>query len=709
MCYWNIQSVFQVDAKSFLLAWAELRSNSLIWSFIPGVVLWTIWKTRNFIVFEGGKLDQAEIFFLARFRLASWFLAKNSQVSISKDCLIADPSLGDSCLPYSNRILSKCPWSPPPKGFIKLNVDAATTSDWKRSGLGGVLKDVSGSILASFKEPAGPGPPTMMELKVILKGMVFFESIRQRYKERLIIESDSRVAVDWDKDTVLCPAVYVHIVKDIIQKLKDYEGVIRWVNRTANLEADVYKRSFEVCMQLYEKEILTENSYLHIYGLQVAGFNSEQLAIVAGLCEWRDNIARVEDESTGYVLPNKTLLEIAKQMPVTAHKLRRLLKSKHPYVERNLGVLVSIIRQSMQNAVAFEAAAQQLKMGRTLSTPEHIASNKGAKVLLPEVPADSNKGPDGITAQYSSPQHKQELINIGSSITELDTGKKQGFSFEPHVNGSSMHARENLASSWESGDANASTVIAPSAKATEATILILKKPSRGLGALLGNASIKKKVGIEKMEKEESKLAQIRSSVNFSFHSFLGTEELSKTPAIEPTKLPEVPQPEDPSVLIATESSTVEDVIMLEDNSNKDEQIDGSDNREVTDRPEETSMTPSSEIEKEDETMSLSDLSTSFQLCFESMNQNTKAVKVKKSKEPSGLLQIKSFDYEAARKEVKFGEDAEEESGSHTNYAGKKKKGSAVGRLEIDDGSKQFPQARRRQAFPASGNRSATFR
>ncbi|KAE8710995.1 Polynucleotidyl transferase [Hibiscus syriacus] len=133
------------------------------------------------------------------------------------------------------------------------------------------------------------------------------------------------------------------------------------------LLVEVYKRSFDVCMQLYEKEILTENSYLHIYGLQVSGFNAEQLAIVAGLCEWRDNIARIEDESTGYVFPNKTLLEIAKQMPVTAYKLRRLLKSKHPYVERNLDVLVSIIRQSMQNVVAFEAAAQQLKMGRTLN------------------------------------------------------------------------------------------------------------------------------------------------------------------------------------------------------------------------------------------------------------------------------------------------------------------------------------------------------
>ena len=28
----------------------------------------------------------------------------------------------------------------------------------------------------------------------------------------------------------------------------------------------VYKRSYDVCTQLYEKELLTENSYLHVYG-----------------------------------------------------------------------------------------------------------------------------------------------------------------------------------------------------------------------------------------------------------------------------------------------------------------------------------------------------------------------------------------------------------------------------------------------------------
>ncbi|KAE8708036.1 Plastidic glucose transporter 4 [Hibiscus syriacus] len=151
--------------------------------------------------------------------------------------------LWDSCLPHSNMILSNFLWSPPLKGFIKLNVDAATTSDWKRSGLGGVLKDVSGSILDSFKESAGPGPPTLMELRAILKGLAFFDSIRRRFKERMIIESDSRVAVDWVKDPVLCPHGYVHIVKDIIQKLRDCEGVIRWVNKTANIEADALAKA----------------------------------------------------------------------------------------------------------------------------------------------------------------------------------------------------------------------------------------------------------------------------------------------------------------------------------------------------------------------------------------------------------------------------------------------------------------------------------
>ncbi|KAL5708750.1 Protein RRP6-like 2 [Ranunculus cassubicifolius] len=130
----------------------------------------------------------------------------------------------------------------------------------------------------------------------------------------------------------------------------------------------VYKCSYDLCMQLYEKELLTDTSYLKIYGLNEADFNSQQLSIVAGLCEWRDAVARSEDESTGYILPNRTLLEIARQMPLTVSKLRRCVKSKHPYVDVNLDSIVELIRSSIQNASAFESAAQLLKM-RHQETP----------------------------------------------------------------------------------------------------------------------------------------------------------------------------------------------------------------------------------------------------------------------------------------------------------------------------------------------------
>ncbi|KAF5784656.1 putative HRDC domain-containing protein [Helianthus annuus] len=109
-----------------------------------------------------------------------------------------------------------------------------------------------------------------------------------------------------------------------------------------------------------QKEILAENSYLNIYGFYDVDLNGQQLAIVAGLCQWRDVIARSEDESTGYLLPYKVLIEIAKQMPVTTGKLQHLLKSRHPYIERNLGSIVGIIKHSMQNGAAFEPVAKKI-------------------------------------------------------------------------------------------------------------------------------------------------------------------------------------------------------------------------------------------------------------------------------------------------------------------------------------------------------------
>ncbi|KAE8682024.1 Serine/threonine-protein kinase CTR1 [Hibiscus syriacus] len=167
-------------------------------NFIPGVFIWTIWKVRNAIVFEGKKLDQIALFFLARFRLASWFLAKFKDSSISKDFLICDPSLGDSCYPYNNLIITMIPWSPPPKGFVKLNVDAATSGDWKRSGIVGILRDDAGLFL-----------------------------------------------VEWVKNGVICSDMYVLIIRDIADRLKEVEAD-NASNQYEHIGAQLPRKAFDI-------------------------------------------------------------------------------------------------------------------------------------------------------------------------------------------------------------------------------------------------------------------------------------------------------------------------------------------------------------------------------------------------------------------------------------------------------------------------------
>ncbi|KAL5837399.1 hypothetical protein ACOSQ3_014568 [Xanthoceras sorbifolium] len=494
---------------------------------------------------------------------------------------------------------------------------------------------------------------------------------------------------------------------------------------------EVYKRSYDVCMQLYEKELLTENSYLHIYGLQGAGLNAHQLAIVAGLCGWRDVVARAEDESTGYILPNKTLLEIAKQMPLTPSKLRRVLKSKHPYIERNLGSVVSIIRDSMHNASAFEAAAQHLKEGRVeIASQEILAVNGEPEVLsagtssdlkIANVRKESIDGCNAVGGNMSlqlpaSPLDKEESLKLRSSV-RLDSAGIPSVE-HPEANGeekkesgshTSEFSKERLTISGQSRDMNSLT------KVTGATVQALKKPSRGFGALLGPP--KKKFDTEKKDKEETKLEQIRSSVNLPFQSFAVRDEQPKPVVEEHSRVVEVPQSEEPPAVPAARSSA-EDIIMLDDDTNDEESNLG--NLETTDSPrEDNSASCALEVDEEDEPMSLSDLSTSFQKCLHSSNKNKngKAKKVEKSEEASGIVQLKPFDFEAARKQIRFGKNLKEEAeaaGDERNKkspldSGGKKKGSAVGRAQKDDGMTELPQGKRRHAFPATGNRSATFR
>ncbi|XP_016500633.2 protein RRP6-like 2 [Nicotiana tabacum] len=484
---------------------------------------------------------------------------------------------------------------------------------------------------------------------------------------------------------------------------------------------EVYKRSYDICMQLYEKELLTDSSYQHIYGLQGAGFNAQQLAIVAGLYEWRDVIARAEDESTGYVLPNKELLEIAKQMPLTTSKLKRSMKSKHPYVERNLGAVVSIIRQSVQNSAAYEAAVELLKERRLeLPAEEDIVATEGAEMLVET--SEPLKAATGAETSIvcSSPE---------SAVTKVD--------FNGPGDTSEHHSERGGLRATSSGQ-------------VEVTIQAIKKPSRGLGMLLGSAA-KRKLHPDKKEQEEIQVQQIKSSVSLPFHAFSGRTEQLQQAATAPAKTLQINHREEPvatnskldvitldtdsddgkslkgelsigeqenSFAMPVATSKLEDVILLDTDSDLEESV--KDDSEAANNPpecEENKIAGSAEeMDEGDENMSLSDLSSSFKKCFHSINQKSNAQLAEKAQAHEGQLKVQPFDYEAARKQVLFGEDPgkrkqETEGDEHRrSRTGKGDKTDLLlGQPPNIEGTAELQQGRRRQAFPATGNRSYTFR
>ncbi|CAN4110182.1 unnamed protein product [Withania somnifera] len=474
---------------------------------------------------------------------------------------------------------------------------------------------------------------------------------------------------------------------------------------------EVYKRSYDICMQLYEKEFLTDTSYQHIYGLHGAGFNAQQLAVVAGLHGWRDVIARAEDESTGYVLPNKTLIEIAKQMPLTPSKLKQSMKPKHSYVERNLGSVVSIIRYSVQNSAAYEAAVEQLKERRLeLRAEENTVATEGAEMSV-EI-AEPLKLTKGIeTSNACSSPHAAVFKPIPGSVQPQNSSLKQenavtkvGFSGTGDTSGScNEYGGIKAASSGE----------------VEVTIQPMEKPSRGLGMLLGSTA-KRKLHPDKKEPEEIQVLQIKSSVSLPFHAFSSRIELIQQAATGPAKSLEINHREE-SVATACKS----DVITLETDSGDGESVKG----ELSTRKQENSAMPvaTSELEDvilldtdsdlEEPVKDDSEVTDSWSLSNISLiNQESKVKLAVKPQAHAGQLKVQPFDYEAARKQVVFGEDPGkqqperegDESSKHRNDKGDKKEDLLVGQPPKIEETADLQQGRRRQAFPASGNRSYTF-
>ncbi|CAF1343036.1 unnamed protein product, partial [Didymodactylos carnosus] len=114
----------------------------------------------------------------------------------------------------------------------------------------------------------------------------------------------------------------------------------------STLLKQVFLKSKIVCQKLYKKPQFDQDGYQTIYLKSRKTFNVRQLAALKSLYYWRDKLARQEDESTGYVLPNHMLLQISDILPREAQGIRACCNPVPVLVQQNLHDIHQIILQA---------------------------------------------------------------------------------------------------------------------------------------------------------------------------------------------------------------------------------------------------------------------------------------------------------------------------------------------------------------------------
>lgn len=125
-------------------------------------------------------------------------------------------------------------------------------------------------------------------------------------------------------------------------------------NEQSNLLRAVWMRSRDLCATRYEKPLSDPDAYLALYTRNSRSLNALQLEIFRRLHAWRDQVAREEDESIRYVMPDHMLFDLADVCPREASQVVACCTPTPPLVRMNAHVIVDVVSEAVEASSAGE-------------------------------------------------------------------------------------------------------------------------------------------------------------------------------------------------------------------------------------------------------------------------------------------------------------------------------------------------------------------
>ncbi|KAF2070299.1 hypothetical protein CYY_008379 [Polysphondylium violaceum] len=114
---------------------------------------------------------------------------------------------------------------------------------------------------------------------------------------------------------------------------------------------EVLRRSRDLCLFKHEREILDATTHIVFAKKANLSYNAAQLNVLKAVYHWRENLAREEDESIRYVLPNQMMLAIVEKAPTTVQELLMLCNPVPPYIKLHAHAIIQeILKAKLLNA-----------------------------------------------------------------------------------------------------------------------------------------------------------------------------------------------------------------------------------------------------------------------------------------------------------------------------------------------------------------------
>jgi exosome complex exonuclease RRP6 len=203
-------------------------------------------------------------------------------------------------------------------------------------------------------------------LAFLLKKFINFDAQKQYQLADWRVRPLPQELLDYARsDTHFLLYIFDHMRNELIERsdfaVPDHERDKIW---------DVLTKSSETCLQRYENPIYDSElgqgamGWYKLIHRNPVDFTPQQFAVFRAVHKWRDDVAREQDDSANYVMPNHNIITIAKSPPTSREELITLIGTRTRTIRERAGELLAVIAQAKiigENGPSMSAVLSQIE------------------------------------------------------------------------------------------------------------------------------------------------------------------------------------------------------------------------------------------------------------------------------------------------------------------------------------------------------------